>query len=389
MYRLVVCAVVLVSSSAAAAASWPAKPIEIRLEHPRGAHHRTVPVEIAGGTHSMLFDTGGGVTAISPALAKQLNCQITGTSIGLRMTGERVETPLCRDVELRVGGLVIRTEAAVIDLAGMLGKNGPQVDGMVSLATLDGFAVSLDLSHDKVTIESARSLVTRTKKATKVPFRRATGLSGGQLSPFAGVATKGGTVWLEIDSGHGGSATFVSPQAATLLGDAGHGEVNLELGARLDAHTPVVVRKDLVLDGVLSAAMVARSTWTFDLRSDALWVGAIAPIVSLPATTASNVTPPDRDPTGVYELSLVVGGTAAPHVVRVRREDRGLVAEMRALGADETVRIDDVKLEGSTLVVVLPLRTPAPMRITFDGLDGTGTWGDASRGGKVTAKKRS
>ena len=201
MYRLVVFAVVLVFS-AADAAPWPTKPIEIALEHPRGAHHRTMQVEIDGVSHSMLFDTGGGVTAISPTLAKQLNCQTTATSIGLRMTGERVETPLCRDIELRVGGLVIHTEAAVIDLAGMLGKDGPHVDGMVSLATLDGFAVSLDLAHDKVTIESARSLAARTKKATAVPFRRATGLSGGQLSPFAGVASKGGTVWVELDSGH-------------------------------------------------------------------------------------------------------------------------------------------------------------------------------------------
>jgi hypothetical protein len=196
-------------------------------------------------------------------------------------------------------------------------------------------------------------------------------------------------VWLQVDSGHGGSATFVSPQAAVLLGDTGYGEVDLKLGARLEAHTPVVVRKDLVLDGVLSAATLARSTWTFDLRSDALWVGAIAPIVALPTTAPSSVAPPGSDPTGVYEVSLVVGGTAAPHVIHVRRENRGLVAEMRALGGDETVRIDNVKLEGNTLVVVLPLRTPAPMRITFDGLDGTGTWGDASRGGKVTATKRS
>lgn len=387
MYRLVVCAVVLASS--ADAAPWPTKPIEIALARHPGAHHRIVQVDIGGATHSMLFDTGGGVTAISPALAKQLSCESTGTSIGLRMTGERVETPLCRDIELRVGGQLIHTEAAVIDLAAMLGKDGPKVDGMVSLATLDGFAVSLDLARDTLTVESARSLAARTKKATTVPFRRATGSSGGQLSPFAGLATKDGTVWLEVDSGHGGSATFVSPQAAKLLGDAGRGEVDLTFAPKLVAHAPIVVRKDLVLDGVLSAATLARSTWTFDLRSDALWVGPFAPIVALPATPPSRVSAPHVDPVGVYEVSLTVGKAAAPHVMRVRREDRRLVAEMRGLGEDETVRIDDVKLEGTTLVVVLPLRAPAPMRITFDGLEGTGTWGDASRGGKVTATKKS
>ncbi len=391
MYRFVLSVVLLASSAdAAPRPSWPTRPIEITLEHPRG-HSRTVQVELGGARRTMLFDTGGGVTAISPALARELGCIPTGTSIGLRMTGERVETPLCRDIELRIGGHTIHTEAAVIDLAAMLGKDGPAVDGMISLATLDGLAVSLDLARDRLWLESARSLAARTKKATALAFRRATGVSGGQLSPFAGVTTSGGTVWLEVDSGHGGT-TFVSPKAASLLGvpdGAASGELDLRLASALTAHVPAVVRKDLVLDGVLSAATLARGTWTFDLRSDALWVGPLAPIPALPVSAATSLTPPITDPAGIYELTLAVQGRPVPHVVRVRRDGARLTAEMRALGEDEVVRIDDVTLDGSTLTIILPLRTPTPMRITFEGLAGTGTWGDpATRGGTVTAAKR-
>lgn len=390
MYRAVLVTALLASPVAAAPGpSWPTKPVEIVLDHGRG-HARTIQVDIAGTRHTMLFDTGGGVTAISPALAQELGCT-SGTSIGLRMTGERVDTPLCRDLELRVGGQLVHTEAAVIDLAAMLPKDGPEVAGMISLSTLDGLAVSLDLAHERLWIESKASLAARTKKATSLAFRRATGISGGQLSPFVGVPTSGGTVWLEVDSGHG-APTFVTPNASKLLGvpkAAATGEVDLRLAPRLTAHVPVVVRKDLVLDGVLSAATVARTVWTFDLRSDALWVGAVAPLLALP-TPAKSVTPPSSDPTGIYEVSLVIQGAAAPHVVRVSREGSRLVADMRSLGEDEVVRIEDVKLEGATLTFVLPLRQPAPMRITFDGVSGTGTWGDpVARGGAVTATKRS
>jgi hypothetical protein len=396
MYRAVLAVALLTVSALTAFAaprpSWPSKPIEVSLQHSRG-HARTIEVEIAGARHTMLFDTGGGVTAISPALARELGCATTGNSVGLRMTGDRVDTPLCRDIELRVGGQLLHTEAAVIDIAAMLPKDASKVDGMISLSTLDGLAVSLDLAHDKLWLESKRSLAARTKKATPLAFRRATGIGGGQLSPFVGVTTAGGTVWLEVDSGHG-ATTFVTPNAGKLLGlsdvAATSGELDLQLSSVLSARVPVVVRKDLVLDGVLSSATVARAIWTFDLRSDALWVGAITPILVLPAAAVRPVTPPTTDPTGIYEISLVVGGAPAPHVLRVSRDGNRLVAEMRGIGEDEVVRIDEVKLEGSTLTIVLPLRQPAPMRITFDGVEGKGTWGDPkARGGAVTATKRS
>jgi len=381
---------VATAADAAPRAAWPARPIELALAHAHG-HSRTLDVELAGGRHTMLFDTGGGVTAISPALARQLGCATTGTNVGLRMTGQRIDAPLCRDIEIRIGGQVIRTEAAVIDLAAILGKGGPQVDGMVSLATLDGLAVSLDLAHDRLWIESKRSLAARTKRATTLAFRRATGVGGGQLSPFVGVTTPGGIVWLELDSGHGGT-TFVAPGAAALLGvaeSAASGEADLQLSSALSVHVPVITRKDLVFDGVLSAATVTRATWTLDLSADTLWVGAIAPILQLPATAPRAVRPLASDPTGVYEVALVVQGTRAPHLLGVRRDGTRWIGEMRRLGEDETVRLEDVKVDGATLTVTLPLRPPTPMQITFEGLDGRGTWGDPkARGGAVTATKR-
>jgi hypothetical protein len=48
-----------------------------------------------------------------------------------------------------------------------------------------------------------------------------------------------------------------------------------------------------------------------------------------------------------------------------------------------------VSVQGNELRYTLPLREPAPGRVIFDGLSGTGTWGDpAGRGGALRLVKR-
>lgn len=368
---------------------WPARPIELPLQAGAPGAIRLLDAQVGGQPRKMLFDTGGGITAISPALAREIGCETTGTVTGLRFTGQRLDAPVCRDVELKVGGIAIRTDVAVMDLGPMLGNNAPPVDGMVSLATLAGLAVTLDLAASRLWIESASSLAARTRKMTELAFRPATGIDGSQLSPFLGVPTRRGTVWLEWDSGHS-ATTFVSPGTASLLGvpdGAASGEIELALAPSRRAHVPVVVRKDLVIDGVLGAAVVARGTWTLDLAADRCWAGPIADILHLPTTTER--PPSSRDLAGVYELGLMIQGKRQPHVLGVRREAGAWIAELRALGDDETVRLGDVRVTGNALTATLPLRPPAQLQLTFEGTTGKGTWGDPkARGGTITATKR-
>lgn len=58
----------------AAASAQTGKPVEINLEHDALGKAPTINVQIGGKTYSFLFDTGGGVTAISPAIAKEIGC---------------------------------------------------------------------------------------------------------------------------------------------------------------------------------------------------------------------------------------------------------------------------------------------------------------------------
>jgi len=261
-------------ASAAAAQS----PIVIPLGHPTPTM-RTVRVAIGGDSLDFLFDTGGGVTVISPEVAAKIGCTPSGRSVGFRMTGQMLAGPYCHDVALSVGGLSLHDDAGVMDFAKILGPNAPKVGGMISLSTLRGRALTLDLEHERLTIETPASLAARVRDMTPLSARIATGVSGGEFGVFVGIPVQTTMLWLEWDSENNGR-TFLAPHAARLLGvtdSTGRGAVTLPLAPGV--HPVIAVQaKEIIHDGVLSARFLERATWSVDLATGRLWIGPIAPV---------------------------------------------------------------------------------------------------------------
>lgn len=254
-------------------------PVVIPLGHPTPTI-RTVRVAIAGDTLDFLFDTGGGVTVISPAVAARLGCVPSGRSVGFRMTGQMLSGAFCHDVSLSVGGIALNDDAGVMDFAEMLGPKAPKVDGMISLSTLRGRALTLDLPHDRLVVETPASLAARVRDMTPLTARLATGVSGGELGVYIGVPAGTTMLWLEWDSEHN-ARTFLAPHAAKLLGltdSTGRGDIELPLAPRVRP-TIAVQTKDIIHDGVLSARFLERATWSVDLATGRMWIGAIAPVL--------------------------------------------------------------------------------------------------------------
>ena len=378
----------------AAAQTAPARPVTIPLAPYGPAPMRTVAVTIADTTYDFLFDTGGGVTTISPALAARLGCTPAGRTRGYRMTGEYLEAPVCRDVALSVGGHAARVEAAVMELKPYGDMAVPPVHGMISLHTLAGRALTLDLPHDRVIVESAASLRERVRTRAPLRLRLATGLDGASLDAYVGVPAGPAMLWLLWDSGHQ-ATTFVAPHAAQRLGladtvpDRSSGVVTLALAPGIAARTPVMAKR-IIHDGVLSAGALARAEWTIDLAGDRMWVGPVRPLLEPPAVATAPVPPPSADPTGWYDVTLVVGGDRQQAVLRVERAGAGLTGRLRFVGDEKELALRDVRAHDATLEFQLPMRQVYPVRLTFRALTGTGTWGDpATRGGAVEGTKRS
>jgi hypothetical protein len=355
---------------------------------------QTVRVTVAGETYDFLFDTGGGVTAISPAIAAKLGCAAQGRSRGHRMSGEYLEAPACRGVALSVGGHATVVEAAVMELKPYGDAPVPPVHGMISLHTFAGRALTLDLAHARVTLETPASLEGRVRRMTPLRSRIATGLNGGDLTAYVAVPADGGELWMLWDSGNH-ATTFVAPFAAPLLGladtvpDRTRGVASLVLAPGLTVRAPVQARR-IVRDGVLAASVLARAAWTVDLADGRMWVGPVAPLLERPAAATAAVAPPRMDPTGWYDLTLVVGADRQEAVLRVERAPgAGLAARLRFLGEDREFALRDVRARGDSLAFELPMRQAYPVRLAFRDLAGSGTWGDpATRGGIVEVVKR-
>jgi hypothetical protein len=358
--------------------------------HPYAGRLRTVRVLVAGDSLDFLFDTGGGVTVVSPAVAERIGCTPTGRRVGFRMTGERLDAATCPDVPLAIGGVATRGEAGVFDMMALLGRENRPVHGMISLRSFAGRTVTVDLVGNRLVLETPATLAERTRGMTPVRARVATGQDGSQAVLFVGLPVRDRELWLELDSAHQ-LATFLAPHSARLLGLADsvtRAEIVLPLAHGVDVRAPVIV-KDVIYDGVLSGGLMERGVWTLDLARGHAWVGAVAPLLAIPARTAGPVAPPVSDPVGYYEMDVVVDGRPQPGVMRIERRDGRLVGELRGIGEEDALPLQSLTVQGNRMEYVLMLRQPTPVRLTFRGVEGTGTWGDGPpRTGAARTVKR-
>jgi hypothetical protein len=349
---------------------------------------RTVRVVVAGDTLDFLFDTAAGFTTITPELAARIGCVPSGRVSGRRMTGQPIEAPVCHDVALGVGGERLRADAAVLDAQPYRGRERP-VHGIISVHTLLGRPITLDMTRGELVLETAASAARRVRGLTPLRMRLATGESGGSATPFVAVRAGGTELWFEWDSNHT-ATTFVAPWAARALSlpDTSGGDVTLQFGRQLPVRAPVEVKPSLIHDGVLSAEFVARGVWTLDAAAERLWVTPLTPLLEPPPAVAE-VHPPAADPTGWYDLTLTVDGRPQRAAVQVRRVGGELSAALRFAGSERVFALRDVRAAGGTLEFGLPMRATYPVRLRFDGVRGTGSWGDpAQRGGEAVARKR-
>ncbi len=220
---------------------------------------------------TLLLDTGGGQTLITPLAAARIGCVPGGGSVGFRMTGERVAFEQCGPSVLEVGGRrFARPALAVWDVAALLPKNLPPLDGVLALDTFGSQPFTLELEAKRLTLESSRSLERRVAAMTPVQARVATGLSGADLTVFVrGAIDRPG--WFLLDSGNL-DLTLVAPHMV---------QKRVAVPSRLESaalsvdglptnRLPVGVR-EIIYDGVLSEAFLRQWTWTFRLASGQLW----------------------------------------------------------------------------------------------------------------------
>lgn len=235
----------------------------------------TVEAVVAGKPRSFLFDTGEGVTMISPALAKELGCEPWGNVTAFRMLGERLDLKRCDDVAFGIGaGRYNAPSVIVYDLAEIAGKDGPSLDGAVGLDLFDGRTITIQFAEQRVIVETADSARRRIRGATEVPMRlsRPEGLG---LDVNLGVTTARGLSWMELDTANAGPTIFVSQWMAPLfaLNPATREpqDVTIRLGGMVLA-TRACVFPDMIFDGNIGMQLARDHSITLDLKNGRAWV---------------------------------------------------------------------------------------------------------------------
>jgi len=251
------------------------KPQVIKLQRFRKALWK-VHVTVKGKTGDFLLDTGGGNTLLTEAFSKGIECEFWGRTTGFNMFGKKSEGPHCDNVQIMAGDASLTpVNIGKIDFEGQFpGDVAP--DGLLSLDAFDGKAITLDQKAGTLTIETPKSLLTRTKTMRELPFRISRECSARCLSVFLGVPTPKGMTWLILDSGAGG-VSLISKDHAALFGldpNAKEQRLKFEAAPGVPIDSPVLVT-DMIMDGNLGQPFMSQYVMTFDLAHGHLWIRAV------------------------------------------------------------------------------------------------------------------
>src|SRR5579875_578740 len=89
----------------------------------------------AGGKQRLfLYDSGGGVTAVSPLFVQEIGCTPWGQITGFRMRGQRLDLKRCDNLRLNAAGLrLVAPTAGIYDILEGAPKDAPPIVGSVGL----------------------------------------------------------------------------------------------------------------------------------------------------------------------------------------------------------------------------------------------------------------
>jgi len=267
---------------AASHAAVPAPALVIPLKSYLGAIP-SMEVQLGGQPSTVLLDTAGGLTVLMPRGVAKVKCEPWGRVSGTRMRGDRLDLPRCDNVNAQVEGRALSIpEAGVWDFSNLLPKDAPPLDGSVALDAFAGKMITLDLSGNRLIVETPASASARTAHAIEVPMRLAREVGGASLTPMMAVQTPKGKLWFELDCGSDADM-MVNRAVVDALGldpSSKQGQlISMDIAPKLPlkAHAQVL---DLVVDGNIGAPVLRQWIITMDLAHERLWLSPAASATS-------------------------------------------------------------------------------------------------------------
>jgi hypothetical protein len=233
--------------------------------------------EVGGKKGLYLFDTGAGITLVSPESARRAGCEPWGRITGYNMMGTRNDGPHCGgNIPLTVGGVALTPPILGLINMGKLNPKDADLDGIIGLNLFEGRTVTLDFAAGTMTLESEASRAARIAKMRPLRIRVKREIDGGALAVMAAVPSKRGTLWFELDSGNGGTVLASRP-IAELVGMnpalEGKQTADFEVMDDIRAITADAFAPDMIMDGNLGMPFLRNWVVTLDLARGLAWIG--------------------------------------------------------------------------------------------------------------------
>lgn len=252
-------------------------PTEIKLEHDVLGKAPTINVQIGAKTYPFMFDSGGGITLISPAVAKEIGCTPFGQVAGFNAGGTRLDFKRCDNVELKMDGYSTRSNVGVYEIMTLFSPDTKEIGGFVSLQTFENQAITIDLAGNKIIVENENSLKERIKEMKPHESRIGSQGGGAVIDLFVAANTPKGKIWMEVDTGNFSTLQF-SPPAQEMLGinfDAPNKAkmtkpVKLDIAGLGEIEMPGRERA-MIYDGMLNYDTLSKMILTVDLSRGKVW----------------------------------------------------------------------------------------------------------------------
>jgi len=279
--RLLILLVLLTAGiSNASTSAKPTLVIELK-PHPGGTEMMTMLAKVRGHEGNFVFDTGGGISYVSPAFAQMVGCNLWGQITGFTLVGQRLDMQHCDGLSFEVEGHSFGAPSSgVFDLMKFMPPNVPRIDGSIGLDVFASRAVTLSLAQRKLIVESTSSLAARARAGKEIPIRIQREAGGVSLSVYVAVPTSAGMAWMELDSGNGGANVIGKHLAALMKLDPDKKEpqpASFMIAGGIPVEGMARVNEKLIMDGNIGTRFLINWDLTLDLGRGRAWLTAAKP----------------------------------------------------------------------------------------------------------------
>ena len=107
--RLLIITLLIFTTTVSGFAKTRSRPVAVfHLEpHPGGTYMMTLRANVRGQQGNFMFDTGGGISYVSPAFAQTIGCKPWGQLSGFVLTGQRLDMKRCDNLMFYIDRLLV------------------------------------------------------------------------------------------------------------------------------------------------------------------------------------------------------------------------------------------------------------------------------------------